>query len=116
MRDMSGMSLWLTIVIAGVLTFATRLSFIALLERIKMPAWFQRALRFVPAAVLSAIILPETASRNGTLDLSLRNPQILAGCVAVIVAWRTKNVLLTILAGMAALLALQPVLGWAGLS
>ena len=115
MKGMSGISLWLTIVIAGVLTFATRLSFIALLERIKLPAWFQRALRFVPAAVLSAIILPETASRNGAQDLSLHNPQILAGCLAVLVAWRTKNVLVTILAGMAALLALQAVLGRAGL-
>ena len=112
---MSGISLWLTMFGAGVLTFATRLSFIALLERIKLPAWFQRALRFVPAAVLSAIILPETASRNGVLDLSLHNSQILAGCLAVVVAWRTKNVPLTILAGMAALLALQAVLGRAGL-
>ena len=107
---MSAPTLWLTIVIAGVVTFATRLSFIALLERIKVPVWFQRALRFVPAAVLSAIILPETATRNGALDLSLHNPQILAGCLAALVAWRTRNVLLTILVGMAALLLLGAVL------
>jgi branched-subunit amino acid transport protein len=107
---MSGTTLWLTIVVAGVVTFATRLSFIALLERITVPVWFQRALRFVPAAVLSAIIVPETASRNGALNLSLHNPQILAACVAVVVAWRTKNVLLTILAGMAALLVVGAVL------
>jgi branched-subunit amino acid transport protein len=96
--------LWLTILLAGVVTFATRLSFIALLERIRVPAWFQRALRFVPAAVLSAIIVPETVTRNGVSDLSLHNPQIWASTVAVLVAWKTKNVLLTILAGMVTLL------------
>jgi branched-subunit amino acid transport protein len=100
-------SLWLTILIAGLLTFATRLSFIFLLERITAPGWFQRSLRFVPAAVLSAIILPELVNRNGVLDVSLRNPQLWSGTLAVFVAWRTKNVLLTLVAGMVALLIFQ---------
>jgi branched-subunit amino acid transport protein len=105
------MSLWLVIVVAGLLTFATRLSFILLLDRIKVPDWFWRGLRFVPVAVLSAIILPELATRNAALDLSLRNPQLLAGAMAILVAWRTKNVLLTIIAGMAALLLIQFLMG-----
>lgn len=105
------MSLWLVILLAGLLTYGTRLSFILLLDRIKVPNWFRRGLRFVPAAVLSAIILPELASRNAVLDLSLRNPQLYAGALAVLVAWRTKNVLLTIIVGMAALLIFQAVLG-----
>ena len=105
------MSLWLVILLAGLLTFGTRLSFILLLDRIKVPDWFRRGLRFVPAAVLSATILPELATRNAALDLSLRNPQLYAGALAVLVAWRTKNVLLTIIAGMVALLVFQAVLG-----
>ncbi len=105
------MSLWLVILFAGLLTFGTRLSFILLLDRIKVPGWFRRGLRFVPTAVLSAIILPELATRNTTLDLSWSNPQLYAGALAVLVAWRTKNVLLTIIVGMAALLIFQAVLG-----
>jgi branched-subunit amino acid transport protein len=105
------MSLWLTIMIAGVLTFATRLSFIFLLGRINVPVWFQRSLRFVPAAVLSAIILPELVNRNGALDISLRNPQLWSGILAIFVAWRSKNVILTITAGMIALLIFQALLG-----
>jgi branched-subunit amino acid transport protein len=104
------MNLWLTIVLGGLLTFATRLSFIILLERITVPIWFQRSLRFVPVAVLSAIIAPGLFSRNGTIDLSLGNAQILAGLLAIVVAWRTKNILLTISAGMAALVILQALL------
>ncbi len=105
------MNLWLTIFLAGAVTFATRLSFIFLLERMKVPDWFRRGLRFVPVAVLSAIILPELTSPNGTLNLSGHNPQLFAGVLAVLVAWRTRNVILTIFAGMAALLIFQALLG-----
>jgi branched-subunit amino acid transport protein len=105
------MNIWLILLIAGLFTFGTRLSFILLFDRIKVPEWFRRGLRFVPVAVLSAIILPELTSPNGSLFLSWRNPQLLAGMVAILVAWRTKNVVLTIVTGMGALLIFQIVLG-----
>jgi len=93
-------SIWLVMIILGLLTFATRLSFILLLERIKLPVIFQRALRFVPIAVLSAIIAPELGRYNDVLAISPTNPRLLAGLVATLVAWRTKSVIWTILAGM----------------
>jgi branched-subunit amino acid transport protein len=65
------------------------------------------ALRFVPPAVLSAIVLPELVMPSGSLDLSLHNLRLLAGCVAMLVAWRTKNVLGTIVVGIGVLLLLQ---------
>ena len=105
------MNPWLVMALAGLLTYGIRLSFILLLERVAMPVWFQRALRFVPAAVLSAIIVPGLFDRAGTMDFSARNPQIWAGVLAIAVAWRTRNVLATIAAGIAALLVLQFLLG-----
>jgi branched-subunit amino acid transport protein len=105
------MNIWLLMLLAGLATFATRLSFILLLEKFSMPGWFRRALRFVPITVLSAIALPELILRNEAVDISLRNPQLLSGALAILVAWRTKNVLLTILAGMAALLVFQMLFG-----
>lgn len=105
------MNIWLVMLIAGLLTFATRLSFILLLGRIRVPEWFRRGLRFVPLSVLSAIILPELTGPNGSMFISWRNPHLLAGAVAILVAWRTKNVILTILAGMGALLLFQFILG-----
>jgi branched chain amino acid efflux pump len=104
-------NLWLTMALAGLLTYAIRLSFVLLLERVSMPDWFQRALRFVPAAVLSAIIVPGLFDHGGTMDFSARNPQVWAGILAIAVAWRTRNVLATIATGMAALLVLQLLLG-----
>ena len=61
----------------------------------------------VPTAVLSAIILPELLQPGGTLDISLGNTRLLAGLIAALVAWRTQNILATIVAGMGALWILE---------
>lgn len=103
----SPMMAWLIIIGMGLLTYAIRLSVIASVGRFDISPLLQRALRFVPPAVLSAIIFPELFRPGGTLDLSLGNQHLLAGILATVVAWRTKNVLLTIAAGMAALWILQ---------
>ena len=103
------MNYLLTIIGGGLVTFAIRLSFIAALEKITLPESIRRALRFVPAAVLSAIIFPEVFRPGGHFDVSLGSTRLLAGVLAALVAWRTKNVLLTIAVGMGALWVLQAI-------
>ncbi len=104
------MNIWLILLIGGLLTFGMRLSFIYLMGRVNVPDVVKRGLRLVPPAVLSALVLPELIMPAGHLDLSLGNPRWLAGLVAILVAWRTRSILLTILAGTAALLVLQLIL------
>ena len=101
------MNLWLIVLGMGLITYAIRLSMIVLLERVPISAVVRQALRFVPAAVLSAIIFPEVLQPGGVLDLSLANARLLAGATAAIIAWRTGNVLLTIGVGMGVLWLLQ---------
>lgn len=101
------MTLWLTIIGMGLVTYAIRLVPILALERLPMPPRLRQALRFVPPAVLSAIAFPELFRPGGTLDISLGNDRLLAGLLAIAVAWFSKNVLLTIAAGMVALWVLQ---------
>nr|WP_213640258.1 AzlD domain-containing protein [Pseudomonas lalucatii] len=91
----------------GLGTFALRLSFIELLGRASPPPYLQRALRFVPAAVMAALVLPALVNLDGAPDLSLGNERLLAGALAAFVAWRTRQVLLTLAVGMAALWLLQ---------
>jgi len=105
-----GVALGLLIVGMGVVTYAIRLSLILLLGRLKVPPLVQRALRFVPPAVLSALIFPELLLPGGTLMLSLGNVRLLAGVLAGLVAWQSKNVLLAIAVGMVVLWLLQAVL------
>ena len=97
------MNLWLTMISAGLVTYGIRLSFILLFGKVEMPEIVRRALRFVPPAVLTAIIFPELILPGGTLSLSLHNARLPAGILAALVAWRTKNVVLTIVVGMVTL-------------
>jgi branched-subunit amino acid transport protein len=106
---MSMFTFWLTIVGAGVVTFALRLSFIALLGRIEVPTFLELALRYVPAAVLTAVVIPLLFYQDGALEVSLGNERLLAGLVAVLIAWWTRNVLLVLGGGMAVLWTLQAV-------
>ncbi len=106
---MSTTALWLAIVGAGAVTFALRLSFIALLGRIGIPRFLGRVLRLVPAAVLTAVVIPLLFYENGALEASLGNERLLAGLVAALIAWRTRSVLFTLAGGMAALWTLQAV-------
>ncbi len=99
--------LWLAIVVAGLVTYATRLSFIGAHGRLEMPAWFTHALTFVPVTVLSAIIFPELVAHDSALDLSPGNVRLLAGIAATIIAWRTRNIWLTIGIGMSVLFVLR---------
>ena len=103
------MNVWVVMLLGGLITFAIRFSLIYLLAdgRFKIPETMRRALHYVQPAVLSAIIFPELFVRNGALALSLDNTRLLAGLIAIAVAWFSKNTLLTILAGMAALFVLQ---------
>jgi branched-subunit amino acid transport protein len=101
------MALWLTLIAGGLLTFGIRLSFILLLGRWQPTVLLQRSLRFVPPAVLTAIIVPELVLRGGTLNLAPSNLRLVAGLLAIFVAWRSRNALLTIGIGMAALWILQ---------
>jgi branched-subunit amino acid transport protein len=82
-----------------------------LFGKIAMPDWLSRALRFVPAAALAALVFPALTHPTGQFDISPSNFRLLAGLCGAIVAWRTRNVLLTILVGMAALWFLEAVLG-----
>lgn len=105
------MNLWLVMLLGGLLTFGTRLSFIFLFDHAGIPEWLRRGLRFVPPAVLSAILVPEILIVDSRIDVSLTNFRMLAGLAAIIVAWRTRNALVTILTGMAVLFLLQWLVG-----
>jgi branched-subunit amino acid transport protein len=101
------MNIWLVMIFGGLITFGMRFSFIYLFGKFEVPEMMRRALHYVPPAVLSAIVFPEVFLPDQRLDLSLGNHRLLAGLVAILVAYFTKNTLITILAGMIALVLLQ---------
>ena len=86
--------LWWSLLGMALVTFALRASFLVLPPGIETPALLRRALRYVPAAVLTAIWAPEVL---------VGNEQLLAAVVAIAVAWRWRMTFATIIAGLLAL-------------
>lgn len=86
----------LALIVAGMalVTFGLRAAFLVLPPGVELPALFRRALRYVPAAVLTAIWAPEVL---------VQNEQLPAGAVAILVAWRWRMTFATIIAGLLAL-------------
>lgn len=105
------MRLWLIFVACGVVTFATRASFIALGDRLPLPAAVERALRYVAPAAFAAISVPLILGGDGLTGFSADIPRIVAASAAAIVVFRWKNIPLSLLVGMVMLWTLQ----WAGL-
>jgi branched-subunit amino acid transport protein len=99
----SGTRLWFVIAGMGAITYALRLSMIVLLGRAQVSPAVLRGLRYVPAAVFSALIAPAMARPDGPLWLAPDNPYLLAGLLAAAVAWRSRSMVLTIVLGTAAL-------------
>lgn len=97
------MNVWLALAGMAVVTYALRASLLVLPERVQLPPLMRRALRFVPAAVLTAIWAPELLLHSGSLHVSVANPRLLAGIVAIALAWRFRKTFVTIAAGLVAL-------------
>jgi branched chain amino acid efflux pump len=98
-------TVWITIALIGLGTFLLRLSFLAV-EKPNYPPAVERALRYVPVAVLAALVAPAILLPPGE-PMLLENPRLLPALVAGLVAWRTQQLGLTIGVGMLALWALD---------
>ncbi|HEX2907826.1 MAG TPA: AzlD domain-containing protein [Phototrophicaceae bacterium] len=102
---------WLLILGMAVVTFGVRYPMLAIVGRLQLPDTVVRALRYVPVAVLTAIIVPAMLMPKGEIELKPSNSYLIGGIIAGLVAWRTKNLLLTIVVGMAAFLLLRAISG-----
>ena len=101
------LKLWAVIVVVGALNYASRLSFIAFFARRSVPPLLGRALRFVPAAMLTALVVPMVVAPAGTVDPW--NPRVGAAIAATAVAFVARGTLPTLVTGMAALWAMQAI-------
>lgn len=97
---------WLTILLAGAGTYLLRVSFLAFADRlVDLPVLVERILRQIPPAVLAALVVPQLLRPEGTLDFW--QPELLAGMIAALVSWRTRNIAATLVVGMAVLVAVE---------
>lgn len=100
----------LLILLLGAVTYATRIGAFAVLSRTGMPEWLRRAVRYVPVGVLVALIVPAILAPEGAVVLGPANPYFIAGIAAALAAWRTQNIVITLVAGFGTLALLSVVL------
>jgi branched-subunit amino acid transport protein len=97
---------WIAVIFAGIGTYAMRASFLVFAHRLDdVPPKIQRLLRQIPPAALASIVVPALLRPEGHLDLW--QPRLLAGIVAGLVAWRTKNIALTLVVGLGVVMVLE---------
>ncbi len=98
---MNDAEIWLIIVLLAVATFIARSSFWLVGHRITLPKRVQEALRYAPACALAAIIIPDLLINNGQIQMGFNNPRLIAGIAATAFFLVKRDMLLTIIFGMA---------------
>ena len=97
---------WTAIIASGIGTYAMRASFLVFAHRLTdVPPNMQRLLRQIPPAALASIVLPALLRPEGSLDLW--QPRFVAGVAAGLVAWRTKNIALTLAIGLGVVMVMD---------
>ncbi|GGN06990.1 AzlD domain-containing protein [Halarchaeum nitratireducens] len=108
MTTYDALTTWALIAAIAVPTFLIRFSFIGLLGRVGgVPDWAERALAFVPAAVLAALVVPDIVTIRATVAATIAQEKVVAGLVAAGVAYYTEDVLATIAVGMGVFWAIR---------
>ena len=91
---------WLSIIIAGILTYLTRMTMIALVSRDMLGDRIKAVLAYVPSAVFPAIIFPAIFINDYGNFIEMNDPKIFAAIVAIVVGYFSRNVIATILSGL----------------
>ena len=91
---------WLSITIAGILTYFTRMTMIVLVRRDLLGEKIKAVLAYVPSAVFPAIIFPAIFINDYGAYIEMNDPKIFGALVAVIVGYFSKNIIATISAGL----------------
>ena len=91
---------WLSIIIAGILTYLTRMTMIALVDRDMLGEKIKAVLAYVPSAVFPAIIFPAIFINDYGTYIQINDPKIFGAIVAIIVGYFSKNVIATIFSGL----------------
>ena len=91
---------WLSIIIAGILTYLTRMTMIALVSRDMLGNKIKAVLAYVPSAVFPAIIFPAIFINDYGTFIEMNDPKIFGATVAIVVGYFSRNVIATILSGL----------------
>ncbi len=91
---------WLSVIVAGVLTYITRMTMIILVDRRVLSAKLRQVLGYVPSAVFPAIIFPAIFYNDYGNLIELTDPKIYGATIAIVVGYFSRNIIATIFSGL----------------
>ena len=94
------MTIWISIVIAGIINYLTRLGSVLLIKPEKLSENAKKILGYVPSAVFPAIIFPAVFLNETNAIVQINDPKIIGFFVAIIIGYISKNIISTIIAGL----------------
>ena len=94
------MSIWISIVIAGIINYLTRLGSVLLIKPEKLNESTKKILGYVPSAVFPAIIFPAVFLNETNTIVQINDPKIIGFFVAIVIGYISKNIISTIIAGL----------------
>lgn len=94
----------------ALVTYLPRMLPLVVLSRFQLPPLALRWLGFVPVSVLAALLAKELFVSGGHLALPPAHPQLLAAIPAFLVAYRTRSLMGTVVAGIVSMALLRLVL------
>ena len=84
----------------GLVTFIPRWLPLIYLTKRSMPSWLVEWLDFIPAAILSAILLPALITDSATKSIDLYRPEFIVAIPTFLFAIATKSLGGTVIVGM----------------
>ncbi len=91
---------WLSVIVAGILTYITRMTMITLVDRRVLGAKLRQVLGYVPSAVFPAIIFPAIFFNEYGNLIELTDPKIYGALFAIVVGYLSRNIIATIFSGL----------------
>lgn len=102
----------LTLLALGGVTLLTRGFFLLPDREWPLPAWLRKGLRYAPLAALAAIVAPEVVLTQGQLVQTWQDARLFGALAAALCYAARRDILLTLVVGMAVFLPLRLGLGW----
>jgi len=91
---------WLSVIVAGILTYITRMTMITLVDRRVLGAKLRQVLGYVPSAVFPAIIFPAIFFNEYGNLIELTDPKIYGALFAIVIGYLSRNIIATIFSGL----------------
>ena len=91
---------WLSVIVAGILTYITRMTMVTLIDRRVLGIKLKQVLGYVPAAVFPAIIFPAIFFNDYGNLIELNDPKIYGAVVAIVIGYLSRNIIATIFSGL----------------